>query len=362
MRLLPAGIAAAAIAAAILPARPAAGADSLGVRFTAIDADVHVALERGTVFSGTTPLTIRGLEEGTVYRMTVDGPGLETRIGVLGIDGGRIRAGGRRFAAMTRNAVFPGWGTAHTDHGTAAFSDFLSLAASGCALYREDREARHLENRLDVIDGAIGADPERERILEGVRWIAATDLDAQKRHRDRLLAVTVALYAHQLIDPFLLSPPPRVRPVPGKKAAAIGSSRRSVPKALFFSLLRPGRGQFYQGKKMRGFLFETVTAAAAFLALDYQVNLDFDTARYEEARRRLAAAADESDRRLIDAEASRFLDDADEAEFFRNISLGVLAGFWGLSLFDTLLPGKENGEARWAVEARQTGFAVVLRF
>lgn len=266
---------------------------------------------------------------------------------------------------MLRNAVLPGWGTGASGHGTAAFADILSIAAAGYVLFAEDAELEHLENRLAVIDGAIADLPARADALGGPRRIAAADVDTQRRHRDRLFGLTAAIYAHQLIDPFLLSPPPRVEPVETEgevTVALVSSGRRSRGKAFIYSLIRPGRGQCYQGKKTRGFIFEAGTLVAASLFLEHDARLDFETARADEAARRLSLATDDGSRRIIEAEVDRYRDAEDEARLRRNIAGGALAGLWGLSLLDSLLPGGGEDTPRWSLRPRRGGIEICLGF
>lgn len=356
-----------AVAAIVTAACPARAAEPGGrcVRFITEGATLHLSVANGTNISGLTPVDICGLNPGVRYALSVGGAGFERRVGTFSItDDGRVRAGGRRIAATLRNAVLPGWGTGATGHGTAAFADFLSIAAAGYVLFAEHEELGHLENRLAVIDGAIADFPARADALGGPRLIAAADVDTQRSHRDRLFGLAAAIYAHQLIDPFLLSPPPRIESVEtgNGTTALVGSRRNSRGKAFIHSLLRPGRGQCYQGKKTRGFLFEAGSLVAAILFLEHDARIDFETARVDDATRRLSRAQDDESRRILEAEAAGYRDDADEARFRRDIAGGALIGLWGLSLLDSLFPGDGGDAPQWSLRPRRGGIAICLKF
>ena len=84
------------------------------------------------------------------------------------------------------------------------------------------------------------------------------------------------MYAFQLIDPWIVGNPPKARVTAGGSVVEIGGSGSSTVKAALLSLFRPGRGQFYQGKRLRGLFFSFVSTAGVLIMLDY-LNL------YEEA-------------------------------------------------------------------------------
>ena len=356
-------LAAAAIVAAY-PVACAAGDGKECVRFTSQEPTLHVSLARETAISGRPPATFCGIEPGARYRMTVGGPGFERRSGFFLLENGRIKAGGRRLVLTARNAVVPGWGTAVAGRGTIAIADFLSIAAVGYAALDGHRDLRHLENRLDVVEREIAASPGRADELAGARSIAAADVETKRTRRDRLAGLAGVLYLRQMIDPFLLSPPPGVHGVDGDGVATArvetGRLRRS--KAFLFSLLGPGRGQSYQGKRTRGFLFETGAVAAAILAIEYDARLELENHRLEEATGRIDTGMDEETRRRVEAEAAGYRDDADEAGRRRNLAVGAFAGLWGLSLLDTFIPGGGGDVPRWSLRPHGRGVALCMRF
>lgn len=112
-------------------------------------------------------------------------------------------------------------------------------------------------------------------------------------------------------------------------------------KAALRSALIPGWGQYYGDQKTKGFAFGLMFAgAAAFFAIadhdltnkenDYESRLRaYDDARaegatYSELRRLHSAMADAQKR-------------AYDAEDVRRISIGAVAGVWGLNVLDALL-------------------------
>jgi hypothetical protein len=341
----------------------AAAADSLCYHFLG---DAHVELRERYVLSGTMPVTFCEIGQGDKLRMTVDGPGIERRIGTFEIGPtGRASVRGLRFGAAFRNALLPGMGSCYTDQRAAGWTDRISLAASLYILYLEDREFRDLEDRhTDLLERFVGAELlETKQALESAVREAALEANVQNKHRKRLAIFTAALYGLQVIDPFLLSPPPRSRVESDGTIIRSETVLSSRPKAFFLSLVHPGRGQFYQGKTGRGMLFGALTVASGLTALEYHNRYDEEANRYEILVERYGASESSSERYLLRQAAVSQWDEVEDAKNYRNTAYIITAGLWGWNVLDTLWgdEGKE-GKSRYSFEWSPLSGAMVLRF
>jgi hypothetical protein len=356
------------IAAAAAPLRTAAAdeIDSSCVHFAGTAKDIHLQLKRDYVISGVTPFTICDLEIETTYRTTVEGYGFERRIGTFSLDGsGRPRFGGIRIGTALRNALLPGWGSVHANRSAVGLTDGLSLAASLYILYDEDHEYRHLENRLEVLNGLLreAETPEdRERIREAAH-VASRDVNAQNDHRIRLLCFSAYLYGFQVLEPWIAGNPPRMRAGAKGSVVFVGSARSTRLKAFVHSLIHPGRGQFYQGKMTRGMLLSSMSVVAGLLALDFHNRFDEETIRYEIALEKVLAAKTNDEKIRYRDEATAVRDSVKKEKRRRNAAYITLAGLWGLSLLDTFFPAElPSAPDRYALDISGSGCALVVRF
>jgi len=132
--------------------------DSLCVRMTGTLEGEHVTLAHRYELGGVLPATICDLEPRVRYRFTLDGGGLERRIGAFTMSGeGRAALHGVQFSAVARNIVLPGWGSVYARRAGAGLSDDISLGATLAVLYQEEMEYLHLRNRLAVQEERLGA-------------------------------------------------------------------------------------------------------------------------------------------------------------------------------------------------------------
>jgi hypothetical protein len=341
----------------------AAPADSLCYHFLG---DASVELRETYTLSGTMPVTFCGLERGRSFRMTVDGTGVERRIGTFEVGpSGLASVHGLRLGAAVRNALLPGTGSCYTDRRAAGWIDRFSLAAAVYLLYLEDREFRDLEDDHNLLIERLAAAEllETKQILERAAREAALDANVQNEHRKRLALFSAALYGLQVIDPFLLSPPPRSRIESGGTIIRTETARSSRPKAFILSLLHPGRGQFYQGKTLRGVLFSALTVASGLTALEFQNKYDVEVNRYEILVDRFETAESISEREQLERAAGIQWDEVEDAKIDRNTAYIITAGLWGWNVIDTLWRNDGGaGESRYSFEWSPLSGAIVLRF
>ncbi|UCF05319.1 MAG: hypothetical protein JSV33_15610 [bacterium] len=340
--------------------------DSLCIHFTSSRENVHLQLTRDYGLGGNLPFTACDLISGAKYRMKVSGDGLESRLATFVINrSGRASVNGIRSGAMIRNAVFPGWGSVFAERTSVGWTDGFSICVAGYLLFVEDREFRDLRDDFyywnEKFDNADLLE-DKEKFKEAA-IVARLKANVQNTHRKRLAVLTAALYGHQLIDPLLSNRPPRMKREAGGNVLVMNTGTTNRGKAAFYSLLRPGRGQFYQGKTMRGLLFSTLTLAAGFLALDYHNECDKAESDYTYIIDRFDRTANLETKKLLRREADRSWELVEDARLERNIAYAVCGALWGWSILDALLlPGERPLGTRYSFELDGSGAALVLRF
>ncbi|MDD4857903.1 MAG: DUF5683 domain-containing protein [Candidatus Krumholzibacteria bacterium] len=341
--------------------------DSLCVRISGTVEGEGAVLSRGYELGGILPVTLCNIEAGERYRLALDGPGLERRIGSFMIGkSGNIEIGGIRLSALGRNAVLPGWGSFYADRGAAGLSDDMGLAASLAILYQEEMEYRHMRNRLDVQNGrlAAAATYEERELFQAAVHETSRKLNVQNEEVKRLAILSGALYAWQVVEPLLVDNPPSGNVGAGKNDITLGGVRKSRAKAFVYSLVRPGRGQIYQGKVVRGVFFSSAALAGGLVALHYQNEYDVAAETYEVCVERFNATSVLSDRERLAGQVSVLWSDVDRAKDRRNVSLIILAGVWGWNVIDTFFEGdcSTADSHRYSLDLDERGASVAFRF
>ncbi len=337
-------------------------ADANCVRFTGQGAGESIRLERGYVLSGALPVLLCGIERDVSYRMTLGGPGMERRIGRFTLEEDGVAVGGIRIGAAARNAAAPGWGSAHAERPGATAADLVSLVGGLAVLANEQQEYSHLENRLDILQAAaVEAETYDEKTrAASAEHDAARMLNIQNAHRRRLVALCGALYGWQVIEPFFTDAPPASSAGSDGASLALRGAGRSRAKAFVYSLIRPGRGQFYQGKTLRGLLFSGASVAAGLLALEYQNRFDEAVGAYDLCVERFDAAGSIPEKEAFASRCAVLRDDADSAESSRNIVFIALAAVWGINCVDALFDssGGEASPIAFEIDGRKAAIAV----
>jgi hypothetical protein len=362
------------VAAALIAAASAAGPararcvpaarDSLCILFTSDSPGLLVQLRRGALLSSTVPVTLCSLEPGAAYKLAVRGHGYELRRGVLEIDGSGIPSvKGNRMGTFARNIV-PGWGSIAAERKVAGLTDLGGVIAGGVLFWYEEMEYRHLENRLTVLESQLEnayyiEDRQKIRIAANK---ASRELNVQNKHRTRILACTGYIYAFQLIDPWLVGNPPRSA-VGADGSVRLAGSGMSTVKAAILSLLRPGRGQFYQGKRTRGGIFSAASTAAAFVSLEYLNRYDKAVDLYDLQIEYFNAAGTVDEKEAVSRRIDTYWSDVEKTRRWRNISFGILAGVWAAGVIDTFIPGREDAPASdLTLDAGPAHISLVYRF
>lgn len=345
---------------------PFAAGDSLCIHFAGESREMHIELVSSVRMNGRLPLTVCSLQRGRTYGLTVGGRGYEQRMGRLSIDmTGEPAVGGTRLRTAGRNMVLPGWGSIRAERPTDGWMDLVALAGTGILYYREEREYRHMENRLEVLQEMIDSASSLEERIRASYSAHETsrELNVQNDHRRRLALAAAYLYGFQLLEPWISGGPPRVDVEAGGSVLRIGSHRSSTAKAALLSLLRPGRGQTYQGKKVRGAVYSLLAVGAGLVALDYHNSYDQAENDYIVNLERFYNASTSSDRELYAERSDRLWSEVEDGRTERNIAYGVLAAIWAMNVADTFIQGgEETPPADLTFEAGPDGAALVYRF
>jgi hypothetical protein len=316
-------------------------ADSLCIHF----AGRHglVRLKGGSDFSmsGMLPLTLCNLYPGTKYRFYHDGYGLEKRLGTFRLDGsGNPSVGGIRTGIGARNAILPGWGSMKSGRAWIGIDDVASIIASVGDLVIVHDEYRDRRDEYDALVRRL-EEAETQGDIENLSWdvnAAAAMTNVQNKYQKWLLVFSAYIYGFQLIDPFLSVLPPRAGVEAGGSVVTMKPAERSRAKALLYSCVRPGRGQYYQGKTGRGVFDMIVDRFNASVLLEQK-------------------------RQLQEMAAGQW-DAVEDAKRNRNVSFIVFAGIWGLNVVDTLFPGEDGHvrESRYSLDWSPAGPMLVVRF
>lgn len=322
--------------------------DTLCIHFTGAPKGMHIQLIGDIAINGTLPLTLCNLERGRIYDLIAGGRELEQRRGYFSIGAeGMPRLRGRRVGSAARNAIIPGWGSIAAGRGAAGWSDLASAVTTGYTLAREHDQYRKTETRLDNLLEALEAtdDAQERQEIRARAWSVSRELNVQNSHRRRVLAFASYIYAFQLIDPWLLGAPPAADIEAGGTVVRFEGANTSRTKAMVLSLLKPGRGQLYQGKQGRSVFISLLTTAAGLFALDKHNAYDSAVNLYEMNIERFDAAQTISEKEYYRDRAPALWDDVTGTRRDRNMGYGVLAAVWMTGIIDTFFPGSEDTPA-----------------
>lgn len=357
-------ITAAAICCILGPAR-AAGAERGCISFKGTSGSLRLELRERYTLSGILPLTLCDIEPGTSYRLLVDGAGMERRIGTFDLSrSGRASFGGIRTEEGVRNAIIPGWGSVYAERSIAGISDGVSLGALILKFLDENGKYKDLEDRYKVLNNRLSESAEAGDgiLLERAAHEALLKANVQNKYRRRLAYACAAVYGYQLVDVWLSSPPPRTK-IEEEGVIRVGVPPRSRAKALFKSLLRPGRGQLYQGKTKRGFFFSILPIAAGIVALDYDNRYGEAANNYKIAVKRFKTATTIEERGRLANEASNLWGEVESKKRNRNTAYVVLAALWGWNVLDTLFQdGSEASNRDYSLDLGPESVALRIRF
>jgi hypothetical protein len=344
------------------------GPDSLCVHFTSQERSENIQLKSDYILSGKVPVTFCKLNPHYNYGLLIYGDAMESWQGKLKFDsGGNPRVCGIRMAKTWRNLIIPGWGSVYEKQTTRGWIEGLSFVSSLYFFLSEDNEYRDLKDDYNSIaeEYKNSDSVDERRKLSEIAERVAREANAQNDHRKNLLWLTTALYAYQLFDTWLLSSPPQTDIDAGGNVVRFSSQRLSTWKAAMLSFIKPGSGQYYQGKVTRGALCTILSTAAGIVALEYYHRYNVESEHYQLLNEQFNDSGSIQEKSILIDRASKQWEVVEEKRRNRNISYCVLAGIWCYSIVDTFFPPykRENiSDSRFSYRLNHEGIAFRVSF
>jgi len=339
--------------------------DSLCCYFNSSSDDLKLKIEHDYTYRGVLPFRLCDLKSGLNYRISVFGRDYEKRDALMKLGpGGLPTISGTIWKTVLMNGTIPASGTLMKGRDQQGYIDLLSILCGLYLFYEENNEYNELKDRYDRLNTYLqtsGSITESE-ILRKETHRAYIYADRQDSYRKQLLIFTSALYAFQLIEPIFIDRPPEYKIIEGEARISFSGSSKNTAKALMYSLIRPGRGQYYQGKKIRGLLFSTLSVLAGYVALDQnnQYHKKMDDYGICLNEHKYARTVDE--RREYLRAATILNEDAEDAKFNRDMSLYLLAGIWGANLIDIIMFECEGTQCSYSFNVTPASFQFAYRF
>ncbi|MCD6380419.1 hypothetical protein J7M07_08265, partial [bacterium] len=326
---------------------------------------VKLKLHKNSIVSCTLPFRFCDFEYGKKYDIVLWSDRYERREGRFAArSGDEISICGKKMETCLKNAILPGYGTYLRERKKAATIDLLATAGSLYKLYEEMDEYNELKDRLNGINISLAQEEiRRNKIsLQIEAHKASIDVNLQNHYRKKLMLFSAALYAYQLIEPIFMDNPPEINPGLQRNNIEFKAIDRSISKALFYSFLRPGRGQFYQGKEKRGVFFSSMVILSGFLSLDLNNQYNKNVNDYNFCMDKFNSASIE-DKKIYGAEASLLWEKVEDSRNKRNLSIYVLTGLWGWNVIDTLFPGDKSCSTKnYSLNVTPLGCKLAINF
>ncbi|NIP42036.1 MAG: PEGA domain-containing protein [candidate division Zixibacteria bacterium] len=108
-------------------------------------------------------------------------------------------------------------------------------------------------------------------------------------------------------------------------------------KAFIRSMVIPGWGQFYASEKGRGIFFGLAALGSGIVTLIAEEDFNDKKDTYEELLNEFNEERSIEVRKQMEPIINAAREDAYDAETFRNISFGILAGVWTYNIIDALI-------------------------
>lgn len=339
--------------------------DSLCCYFNSSSDDLKLKIEHDYTYSGVLPFRLCDLKSGLNYRVSVFGRGYEKRDAFMKLEpGGLPTISGMIWKTAFMNGTIPASGTLMRGRDQQGYIDLLSISCGLYLFYEENSEYNELKDRYDRLSTYLqtSSSIDESEVLRREAHRAYIYADQQDSYRKQLLIFASALYAFQIIEPIFIDRPPAYDITENEARISFSGSRKSTTKAFLYSLIRPGRGQYYQGKRMRGLLYSTLSVLAGYVALDQNNQYHRKLDDYDICLDEYKYARTVSERREYLRSAAILNEDAEDAKFNRNLSLYLLAGVWGANLIDILLFECEGTQCSYSFNLTPASFQIAYRF
>ncbi len=355
---------------AVLPGVETGGAIAAGksdcILFSSDSAKVKLQLYKNSTVTCNLPFRFCDFEYNKEYGVFLWGDKYENREGRLKVNSdGKIFIWGDRSVTCLKNGLLPGYGTYLRGRKRVATIDFLSIAGSVYKLYREMDEYNELKDKFDRINNSLSQvlKISDKKYLQEEAHKTSIYVNLQNKYRKKLIIFSSALYAYQLIEPIFMDIPPEIYSDSNENSIKFKASNKSITKAFLYSFLRPGRGQFYQGKTMRGVFFSSMIILTGFVSLDLNNQYNRDVVDYNLCMDKFSSASTVEDKRKFAASGSLLWEKVENSKEKRNRSFYILAGLWGWNTIDTLFPGDKSGSNRnYSLNVTPLGCELAINF
>jgi hypothetical protein len=336
------------------------------IRFSSDSTNVKLKLRKNSIVSCNLPFRFCDFEYGKKYDIVLSSDRYERRGGRFSAGpGGEISICGNKMETCLKNGILPGYGTYLRERKKAATIDILSIAGSLYKLNGEMDEYNDLKDRLDIINISLAqAESREDKInLQEEAHKASIDVNLQNHYRKKIMLFSAALYAYQLIEPMFMDNPPEVNTHSKGNSIEFKAIDRSITKAFIYSFLRPGRGQFYQGKEKRGVFFSSMVILSGFVSLDLNNQYNRNVNDYNFYINKFNSASTMIDKKAYVAESSLLWEKVEDSRDDRNLSIYILAGLWGWNVFDTLFPGDKSCSTKiYSINVTPLGCELAINF
>lgn len=336
------------------------------IHFSSDSAKVKLKLYKNSIVASNLPFRLCEFEYGKEYGALLWGDKYEKREGRLTVNSnGEIFIWGNRSITCLKNGLLPGYGTYLRGRKRVSAIDFLSIAGSAYKLYRETDEYNELQDKFDRINTSLSQVSKISDKIDLQEEAHRTSIyvNLQNRYRKKLIIFSSVLYAYQLIEPIFMDIPPEVYSDSNENSIKFKAINKNITKAFLYSFLRPGRGQFYQGKTMRGVFFSSMVIFAGFVSLDLNNQYNRDAVDYNLCMDRFSSASTIEDKRKYAASGSLLWEKVENSKEKRNRSIYILAGLWGWNVIDTLFPCDKSGSnSNYSLNVTPLGCELAINF
>jgi hypothetical protein len=228
---------------------------------------------------------------------------------------------------------------------------------------------RDLVEKADREYHAATTSSERHELLN-VRQDRREDRDHAVDRRTVWAIGTATVWGVGLLDAVLFSPDFRARSV-GEGSLTLGMKRKSRVMALSRSLLFPGLGQEYNGESTKSAWVATGAVVSGLWLMNRQDHYAKAVTDYRKAHHRfLAAQTVEEQENYAGLQEDRY-GTVEDRKRDRDVAIGILGGYWFLSMLDTALsfdeswgdhPVRQDGSMGLVVDPMEGAVAAQWKF
>ena len=324
---------------------------------------IYLRIDGPAKIAGVTPFDVQEWPRGD-YRLTVDWVGFAaTRA--------RVRSDGAQGLALRRAAgpmaliAYPGYVQFHGGEADRGVVLFAAGTTGGIGLAYAFGDAGNADDDLTqaqrAYDDAVSIDEVTESRLD--LESAAERQDDEQQMLTLWAGYVATVWVGSALEAWLFTPPPRLQTTAGGYVVAL--PRASASQAAWRSILFPGSGQRYLGRRHMANVFATGFwgfAAGALFSQDWYL----EAARQQsDAQRRYDAAETEAD---VDHWSQALQSAADETarrDAWRWSFAAASGAFYVWNVVDAMLAGSasaSHSDLAWSVFPTSHGVQTAFRW